>query len=159
MFDEIDKEREKQEKKVEKNDKIIQTSNGNFDNMFEVENITNKEIGNKIKIFSKIFLKIEMCFLAFLTLVMFVGICVSSRELGEGIFLTLLFVAFIIFISFVLAYYLFLIVSGFGALIEDVNYIKENMKKEEIESTKKASSRARNVKSKSKILQENSQKK
>ena len=164
MFDEIEKIRKTQKKEEKKTvkenvNKESSVSDLKEGNLFEVENITNHEIGQKIKLFSKIFLRIEVCFLAFLSLVMFMSICLSARELGAGIFLILLFATFLIIISFGLAYYIFLIVSGFGALVEDVNNIKENFQGKEKESLKKVPVRAKNVKSKSKNLQEISQEK
>lgn len=121
MFDEIDSVKEERiEKKKIEDEK----------NFFEVGNITNKEIGSKIKVFSKIFLKIQMFVLAMMTFFIFMGTIISISETGPEAIFVLFGGVLVIAIWFVIAYYFFLIISGFGALVEDINSIKESTTKE-----------------------------
>lgn len=116
MFDEIDQVKEER--------KPIKTEER--EELFKVEDISNKEIGSKIKDFSKIIYKIQVFIYVVFGIIMLIGTFMEIEELGGSIFLAIIIIAFIVFGLSALAYYLFLIISGFGALVEDVNAIKEN---------------------------------
>lgn len=115
MFEEIDQEKE-----------AIQETRP----IFEEDHITNKDIGTRIKLFSRFFFKVQKYFLTIIAVLMLIGIFASLEELDGEIFLGFIIVGATIAVLFVFAYYLFLIVSGFGALVEDVHAIKEAVTKE-----------------------------
>lgn len=89
--------------------------------LFEINGITNRDIGHKIKSFSKFFLKFTIFLYAVCAFIMFFY-CASFAEYG-GIFVYIIILVSL-GIGFVMSYYGFLIMSGFGALVEDVNTLK-----------------------------------
>ena len=97
-------------------------NSGNKGKMFEIDGITNKDIGRKIKSFAKFFLKFSI-FLYVVSAVIVFFICMSS-DYPEETILMFFGYAISLCIAFVFSYYGFLLVAGFGALIEDVNSIK-----------------------------------
>lgn len=113
------------------------TNNNQNEKTFMIEGITNKEIGKKIKSFSKTFLKLEIVLLiicAFFSLIGFLNMA-DYMEGGYAL-LYLLIMALVFFLIFVGAYFGFLITSGFGALVEDINFIK-NVQIKKNDTTKK----------------------
>lgn len=102
-------------------------NNQNYNNQktFAIEGITNKEVGKKIKSFSKTFLKIEivlMAIMAFFTLISFLNM--ADYMDGGYALIYLLIMGLLFFFMFVGMYFGFLIMSGFGAVVEDINAIK-----------------------------------
>ena len=102
-------------------------NNQNYNNQktFAIEGITNKEVGKKIKSFSKTFLKIEIVLMAiagFFTLINFLNM--ADYMDGGYALIFLLIMGLIYFFMFVGMYFGFLIMSGFGAMVEDINAIK-----------------------------------
>jgi len=109
-------------------EEMEQSSRNNQNNnqkTFAIEGITNKEVGRKIKSFSKTFLKIEivlMAIMGFFLLINFLNI--ADYMDGGYALLYLLIMALIFFFMFVGIYFSFLLMSGFGAVVEDINAIK-----------------------------------
>jgi len=102
--------------------------------LFEIEGITNKDIGKKIKSFSKFFLKFTIVIYIIALVICFFG-CASIAD--EGGLFAFLIILISFGIGFVASYYGFLIMSGFGALVEDVNAIKISKTKTDINKSKK----------------------
>lgn len=102
--------------------------------LFEIEGITNKDIGKKIKSFSKFFLKFTIVIYVIALVIIFFASAAMAEEGGLLFFLIYLIV---FAIGFVASYYGFLIMSGFGALVEDVNAIKVAKNKSDVSKTKK----------------------
>ena len=115
MFEEIEKE-------SYQNDYNNYNNSGNSGKLFEIDGITNKDIGRKIKAFAKFFLKFSI-FIYIGSAVIFFFICMGSDYPEETIWIFFIY-AIALSIAFVVSYYGFLLVAGFGALIEDVNSIK-----------------------------------
>lgn len=102
-------------------------NNQNYNNQktFAIEGITNKEVGKKIKSFSKTFLKIEIVLMAILGFFYVIGFLnmADYMEGGEAL-IYLLIIGLVFFFMFVSFYFSFLLMSGFGAVVEDINAIK-----------------------------------
>ena len=96
-------------------------SENNGNKLFEINGLTNKDIGKKIKSFSKFFLICQIVVYAFAAFVLLFVFLEAAEE--EGFIMWILMVLGL-GVTFVLSYYGFLLVSGFGALVEDVNSIK-----------------------------------
>ena len=93
---------------------------------FQVDNIPNNLIGKKIKTYARVILKISVVilFLGFASTFIYAGI-VADEESSFLVYLMVLVVTnIIIVLTFVFSYFSFLLVSGFGAIIEDINAIK-----------------------------------
>ena len=89
-------------------------------------NIPNNLIGKKIKTYARVILKISVVilFLGFASTFIYAGI-VADEESSFLVYLMVLVVTnIIIVLTFVFSYFSFLLVSGFGAIIEDINAIK-----------------------------------
>lgn len=114
MFDEIENEKEplKEERKI-----------------FDEDNISNKEIGKKIKLFAKIFFKIQKYFLIIFVALAIIGVFASLENFRSDVLLAFIMIGLTAVVLITLAYYGFLLISGFGALIEDVHAIKESVTK------------------------------
>lgn len=95
-------------------------SNVNEEKLFQIDGITNKGIGKKIKSFSKFFIKFQI-FLCVLIAIIMLFVCFSVGE--EGL-LSYVIILVSLIVGFVGSYFIFLIASGFGALVEDINSIK-----------------------------------
>lgn len=121
MFDEIER--------------VSQGGNTNGESkLFEIEGITNRDIGKKIKSFSKFFLKFTIAIYIIALVIIFFASAAMADEGGLIFFLIYL----VVFgIGFVASYYGFLIMSGFGALVEDVNAIKVLKNKSDVNKPKK----------------------
>ena len=115
MFEEIERE-------SSQNNYNNYNNAGNNGKLFEIDGITNKDIGKKIKSFARFFLKFTI-FLYIVSAVIFFFVCMSSDYPEETIWIFFGY-AIGLCIAFVFSYYGFLLVAGFGALIEDVNSIK-----------------------------------
>lgn len=113
-------------------------TNNNNNKKFPIDGITNKEIGKKIKSYAKVFLKIEIVGLVIAAFFILVGFLDIADYAGSEAILILIFGGLGLFLTFVTAYFMFLITSGFGALIEDTNAIKALQMRTEKSSTKKA---------------------
>lgn len=104
--------------------KSKQNNNNGTKKSFPIDGITNKEIGSKIKSFAKVFLKIQNVILIILAFISVIG-CLATLEDSDGLSLLILIGAGITyFLIFIFNYYVFLFISGFGAVVEDVNAIK-----------------------------------
>ena len=106
---------------------------------FQVDNIPNNLIGKKIKTYARVILKISVVilFLGFASTFIYAGI-VADEESSFLVYLMVLVVTnIIIVLTFVFSYFSFLLVSGFGAIIEDINGIPEIIGYKEIPYYKK----------------------
>ena len=85
---------------------------------FKTENLTNEEVGKKIKVYAKLLHSIlkVLCFISIITSI----ICLFKVNIITGIIM-LLFTIF----AYIAFYFLFLLETGFGALIEDVANLKK----------------------------------
>ena len=93
----------------------------NGSKLFEINGLTNKDIGKKIKSFSKFFLIFQIVVYAITAFIMLFVALDAAEE--EGFIMWLLMVLGL-GVAFVFSYYGFLLVSGFGALVEDMNSLK-----------------------------------
>jgi hypothetical protein len=114
MFEELERESKANNSK----------NNGNAEvKLFPINGLKNEHLGQDIKSFAKFFLKLQLAIYGILG---FILIILASRlEMGILIIMGIL-LAFALL--FALSYFVFLIVSGFGALVEDVNNIKRKLK-------------------------------
>lgn len=107
-------------------DEVEQKKTKRVGSAFQVDNIPNNLIGKKIKSYARVFLKISIVilFLGFASTFIYAGI-VADEESSFLTYLVVLVVTnIIIVLTFVFSYFSFLLVSGFGAIIEDINAIK-----------------------------------
>ena len=107
--------------------KIYQNNNKNKKiKLFEVERIKNDNVGQKIKTFSKFFFELQIILYLIIAIVFIVGLIADASNIS-------LFIFFVIMLGlglcFIISYYLFLIIFGFGSMVENVNVIKNNLKK------------------------------
>ena len=116
------------------NRKLVGTKLSDINSKLEYEikpiivpnNIPNNLIGKKIKTYARVILKISVVilFLGFASTFIYAGI-VADEESSFLVYLMVLVVTnIIIVLTFVFSYFSFLLVSGFGAIIEDINAIK-----------------------------------
>ena len=103
---------------VEEDDEIDEKEEKESESLIFIDtDLTHEEIGQKIKAFAKLFHKLRkiLCIIA-------VIVSIIYMFMGGG-FNAIIFLI-IIGISYVVSNFIFLIESGFGALVEDVNSIK-----------------------------------
>jgi len=110
----------------------------NMREVFQVDNLPNGSVGTKIKAYARIAMKflVVIVFFAFIFSFVFAGsiadMNANAYYAGSydvwGALLNYLFALVIIYLSiilfYVIMYFNFLLVTGFGAIIEDVNAIK-----------------------------------
>ena len=126
MFEEIEKISKKEEKSEENKFNKVKK-------MFPIDDISNKDIGEKIKSFTKFFLKLQVVLYVLAAAIMLIAVLASGEE--EAIISFLITIP-ILAVAFIGSYYMFLIVSGFGALVEDVNSLTDDKKKDKEKSKK-----------------------
>lgn len=126
MFEEIEKISKKEEKSEENKFNKVKK-------MFPIDDISNKDIGEKIKSFTKFFLKLQVVLYVLAAAIMLIAVLASGEE--ETIIAFLITIP-ILAVAFIGSYYMFLIVSGFGALVEDVNSLTDDKKKDKEKSRK-----------------------
>lgn len=126
MFEEIEKISKKEEKSEENKFNKVKK-------MFPIDDISNKDIGEKIKSFTKFFLKLQVVLYVLAAAIMLIAVLASGEE--EAIIAFLITIP-ILAVAFIGSYYMFLIVSGFGALVEDVNSLTDDKKKDKEKSRK-----------------------
>ena len=126
MFEEIEKISKKEEKSEENKFNKVKK-------MFPIDDISNKDIGEKIKSFTKFFLKLQVVLYVLAAAIMLIAVLASGEE--EAIIAFLITIP-ILSVAFIGSYYMFLIVSGFGALVEDVNSLTDDKKKDKEKSKK-----------------------
>lgn len=126
MFEEIEKISKKEEKSEENKFNKVKK-------MFPIDDISNKDIGEKIKSFTKFFLKLQVVLYVLAAAIMLIAVLASGEE--EAIIAFLITIP-ILAVAFIGSYYMFLIVSGFGALVEDVNSLTDDKKKDKEKSKK-----------------------
>lgn len=103
--------------------------------LFQIDDISNKDIGQKIKSFTKFFLKLQVVLYVIAAAIMLIAVISSGGE--EEAIIALLISVPVLAIAFIGSYYMFLIISGFGALVEDVNSLTKTDKKSENSKSKK----------------------
>lgn len=126
MFEEIEKVAEKGKNKED--------AINDAKKLFQIDDISNKDIGQKIKSFTKFFLKLQVVLYVLVMAIMLIVVISSGGE--EEALIAFLISIPVIAIAFVGSYYMFLIVSGFGALVEDVNSLTDDKKKDKEKSKK-----------------------
>ena len=109
----------------------------NYDKNNLLNNITHKEIAKTIKHLSKKNLSICIIILIISAIVAIIAslYLILIEEDPETGFLLFIISLVSIIITFNTCYFSFLILSGYGALIEDVNQIKKTISKDDIDFT------------------------
>ena len=85
---------------------------------FKTDNLTNNEIGQKIKVYAKLLHSISkvICFICIIASI----ICLIKVSVIAGIISFLLTI-----LAYIVFYFIFLLETGFGALIEDISNLKK----------------------------------
>lgn len=107
-------------------DEVEQKKTKRVGSAFQVDNIPNNLIGKKIKTYARVFLKIfiVLLFLGFASTFIYAGIVADIESSFLTYLMVLVITNIIIILAFIFSYFSFLLVSGFGAIIEDINSIK-----------------------------------
>ena len=107
MFEEIEKISKKEEKSEENKFNKVKK-------MFPIDDISNKDIGEKIKSFTKFFLKLQVVLYVLAAAIMLIAVLASGEE--EAIVAFLISIP-VLAVAVIGSYDMFFIVSGFGALV------------------------------------------
>ena len=125
MFNDEEETSVNEEKPVVNEEKPVVNEKKPVVNVFEDTLLTNMEIGKKIQLGAKIFYIMMAILMVFTGIMGFASISNLDRQFESVDGVLIVSLLFFIAVTLGICYVLYLLLMGFGAIIMDVNAIKE----------------------------------